>query len=79
MAEFRGFLNGAPCQEPETEEIVAGLEASASADLPGEDVARVPALLALMRLSVPEACRTAKGFARVPQAWEMAHRRQGAG
>jgi len=62
VADFRGFLNGAPCQEPETEEIVAGLEALLG-DLPGEDVARVPALLALMRLSVPEVCRTAKGFA----------------
>ena len=62
VTDFRGFLSGAPCQEPETEEIVAGLEALLG-DLPGEDVARVPALLALMRLSVPEVCRTAKGFA----------------
>ena len=27
VAEFRAFLTGAPCQELETEEIVAGLEA----------------------------------------------------
>ena len=62
VAEFRGFLNGAPCQEPETEDIVAGLEAQLGA-LPSDDMARVPTLLALMRLSVPEVCRTAKGFA----------------
>lgn len=62
VANFRAFLNGAPCQEPETEEIVGGLEALL-ANLPDQDVARVPALLALMRLPVPEVCRTAKGFA----------------
>lgn len=60
VADFRAFLNGAPCQELETEEIVAGLEALL-ANLPGDDTARVPALLALMRLSVPEVCSTAKG------------------
>jgi exodeoxyribonuclease-5 len=60
VVNFRAFLNGAPCQEPETEQIVAGLEALL-ADLPGEDTARVPALLALMRLAVPEVCSTAKG------------------
>ncbi len=62
VGEFRRFLTGASCQEPETEEIVAGLEALLN-DLPGEDEPRVPTLLALMRLAVPEACRTAKGFA----------------
>lgn len=60
VADFRAFLNNAPCREPETEEIVAGLEALL-ANLPREGTARVPALLALMRLSVPQVCRTAKG------------------
>jgi len=62
VSDFRAFLRSTPCQESETEAIVAGLEALL-ADLPGVDTARVPALLALMRLSVPEVCRTTKGFA----------------
>jgi exodeoxyribonuclease-5 len=61
IAEFRAFLTGAPCQEPETGEIVAGLEALLTT-LPTETVSQVPALLSLMRLPVPEVCRTAKGF-----------------
>jgi ATP-dependent exoDNAse (exonuclease V) beta subunit len=60
VGDFRAFLNGAPCQESETEEIVVALE-TLLASLPAEDSARVPTLLALVRLSVPETCSTAKG------------------
>ena len=60
VAGFREFLGGAPCQEPETEEIVQGLEA-VLASLPSEGMARIPALVALTRLAVPPACSTAKG------------------
>jgi ATP-dependent exoDNAse (exonuclease V) beta subunit len=60
VADYRAFLSGAPCQEPETEEIVAALE-TLLASLPGEEAARVPALLALMRLPAPAVCSTVKG------------------
>ena len=62
VAAFRRFFDAAPCQEPETAAIVAALEAIVAA-LPSAGVPRVSALLRLMRLDVPEVCRTKSGFA----------------
>nr|MDA8247717.1 UvrD-helicase domain-containing protein [Rhodospirillales bacterium] len=57
---FRAFLTRAPFAEPETVDIVAGFEALL-AEMPDGSAGRVPSLLALLRLPVPQACSTGRG------------------
>ena len=60
VAAFRTFVERAPCREPKTDAIVAGLEAMAH-ELAGDTDPSAAEVLRLLRLAVPAACATAAG------------------
>ena len=60
VAAFRAFVDAAPCQEPETDAIVAGLEAMAG-EMAQEPDASPAEVLRLLRMTAPSACATAAG------------------
>ncbi len=60
VAAFRAFVDAAPCREPETDAIVAGLEAMAG-EMAREPDASPAEVLRLLRMAVPGTCATAAG------------------